>query len=211
MKKTPHTKIAYGVAFGLFALWWLVPGCGETTNLTPGAENEAGAPLSWPDASACVPLAACTTSACPTNPDGGFGCYWTCGQASLCNDAHFSSGSNPCSSSGCAAGTDASATYTVDTTNARCVLSAMRDGTIGEVTWGTTADDVDVFSTYEEAVNLIAGRQAYGWWSETDGPSVYQRYAGKQLKPASFFQTCLDSNDVPTYLSCLQNAYESCP
>ena len=62
-----------------------------------------------------------------------------------------------------------------------------------------------------QAQNIVGERQAYGWWQyETDSYS-YGRYAGKQLKPASFFQTCLGSNDTATYLSCLQNAYEACP
>jgi hypothetical protein len=211
MGVTPYSKVVYGVATVAVALWWFMPGCGQTSSEAPPATSDSGAPVTWPDASACVPLAACVTSACPNSPDGGFGCYWSCGQASLCGTVEFSEPASPCSSSGCSAGTDASVSYSVNETNARCVLTAMRDGTVGEVTWGTSQEAVDFNSTYEEDVNLIAGRQAYGWWSQTSDSFDYQRYAGKQLQAASFFQTCLDSNDVPTYLSCLQNAYASCP
>ncbi len=213
MKTTPHTKIAFGVALAFTALAWVAPGCGETTSQMPLAVDGAVVqPTTFPDASACVPATACTSSACPPSTDGGFSCYWSCGQASLCaGSALFSSASNPCSSSGCAPGTDASLAYTVNETNARCVLTAMRDGTIGDVAWGTSTNDVDVSSTYDENYNLIAGRQAYGWWSYTADSFAYGRWAAKQLKPASYFQTCLDSHDTATYLSCLQQAFESCP
>jgi hypothetical protein len=210
MGTAPHTKIAYGVALGFTALVWFAPGCGKTSSDTTFGPDAGTAQESFADASACVPLTGCEATACPTNSDGGFGCYWACGQASLCASAHFTSSGNPCSSSGCAGGIDAAVAYTVDETNVRCILTAMRDGTIGEVMWGSSTINVEPPTDYEEDMDLITQRQAYGWWQYESDSYDYQRYAGRQLKAASYFQTCLDSNDVPTYLSCLQNAYEGC-
>ncbi len=208
---TPHSKLVFGVLAGLAALSWLVPGCGETSSQAPPDADGGKVVTATPDGGACVPLAACVNSACPSSPDGGFPCGWGCGQATLCGTVEFTTAASACSSSGCSGGIDAALSYAVNETNARCVLTAMENGTLGEVSWGTSESSAQGLSDYEEDLNIVGERQAYGWWQyETDSYS-YGRYAGKQLKPASFFQTCLGSNDTATYLSCLQNAYEACP
>jgi hypothetical protein len=208
---TPHTKIAFGVASVVAALSWFVPGCGQTTSEDPLGPDGGPSTQTFPDASACVPLASCAASACPSSPDGGFPCYWSCGQVSMCGTVEFSSAGNGCSSSGCTGDWDAALAYTVDETAARCVLTAMMNDTPGEVAWGTSVSSAQGLSTYHEDVNIITERQTYGWWQYESDSYSYGRYAGKQLQPASYLKTCLASNDVSTYLTCLQNAYAACP
>ena len=173
-----------------------IPACGKDTNESPDAAATDGGGLGqFPDPTKCVTLPACQASECPpVSADGGFGCTWECGQPSLCGLVHF---------------TQTGSSYSVDATNTRCVLTAMRDATLGEVAWGSTLGA----ATYQEDTNIIASRQTYGWWQYNAGSGGgynFQRFAGRPLQTPAFFQTCLDSNDPAAWLKCLQTAYSGC-
>jgi hypothetical protein len=121
----------------------------------------------------------------------------------------FTYPSNTCSSSGCS-GSDASAVPTFDETAVRCAISALRDGTLGEVDWGVAYNDM--FDSAQTAqMDLVGERQAYGWSASQSDTVEIQRYSGRLLQAPSFFQACLDSNDVDQYIACLMNALQPCP
>jgi len=137
------------------------------------------------------------------------GCAWSCALTPLCGTATFTYPSNQCSSSGCAGGNDASALPTYDEATARCAITALRDGTLGEVDWAIVYNDM-FNSAQTEQMGIVGARQVYGASVSQSDTVEQQRFSGRLLQAPSFFQACLDARDVDDYIACLQNGLQPC-
>jgi acyl-CoA synthetase (NDP forming) len=66
--------------------------------------------------------------------------------------------------------------------------------------------------TIPQIVDIVAGRHAFGQdYVAYDSVGTVGTYAARPLKPASYFEACLEGSSVDGYARCLQTALEPCP
>jgi hypothetical protein len=213
---SPTLRFSARALLGLALFGWGCDGgsSGEADGggKVPAPDSSVDGPVSpvSPVSTVCPPLGACASaSSCPpSDAEASGACGWECDLTPICGAAAFTYPSNGCSSSGCA-GSDASAVPTFDETAVRCVLGALRDGTLGELDWGVAYNDM--FDSAQTAqIDVVGERQAYGWSVSQSDTVVSTQYSGRLLQAPSFFQACLDSNDSGQYVGCLMNALQPC-
>ncbi|MCW5832066.1 MAG: hypothetical protein KIS78_06395 [Labilithrix sp.] len=211
--RSSRRALVAGSLAALSALGTPLPGCGGSAE---GADLDAATSVPERDASS-EPRAA---DAAPVACDGGGACTRTtcdalgpdcatlvsCPSNVLCEEAFFLEVGGSSSGGG---GPVTYATNGPDTTNnARCALEALRDGRAGAWSWGFSGG----IHGYHEQSFIVADRRAAGSFGESiDAPLVKGAYAGVRLKPSTFFEQCLASNDVDAWARCLRDAFEPCP
>jgi len=219
--------VVRGLSFAatLVCVWALAAGCDASSGRIAAADDGGPAADAMQDVAQDSPDASldassldasseagppCSSSACSQNDPQCSGVQsdcppWSCGLQTLCGDANFSQTGG--------SSTGGPVMYTAgdaDTeANARCALTALRDGTIGQIGWSTPNENVGGENSY--VTNIVAGRLAYGSWVvPSDSPPFRGRSVDVKLRDANYFQTCLDSASIDQYARCLLDSTAGC-
>jgi hypothetical protein len=176
----------------------------DAANANPdGAANDAaGDAITLPDASACDPGAACAVVDVSRFgfelPDA------SCNMPTICPVARFADGV------GSEAGPGFQPVGPDDMANAVCAIAALRDGTVGQVSfrWSRYGGEY----TYSETANILQGRVMSGWYGgQQDVSSSTSEYFANPMQDPAYFTTCLQSASGDAYVNCLQGARLKCP
>jgi hypothetical protein len=206
---TNARPIVLTLAAGMLIAAWACGGSAESNN-TPtnapdanvSANGDATAEAAANDAST-----GCATEACTKEPCEPYGSECTaprCPQVSICGDAMFSEQNGAASTGG---GTITYSANAEATANARCVVTALRDGKVGRFHWGYT----HTYGSHDETVDIVSGRKAFGEYSYSyDSPGPHEAYTNRPLKPAAWFDDCLAKDTADAFAKCLKDMFEEC-
>lgn len=182
------------------------PTTGEPTTSTPttgttGATEDGGttdftAPCDDPRAS--------TDSCCCfslSEEVDGYAVANACPSPSLCPRVEIQCNDDPFAAS-CPPTT---ASITVESAaDLECALTALRDGTPGELTWSYNAGG---YANHEETLHILPDREAFNYWREQiDLGSEASDAVRGALRPADDYAACLAADSVAARTACLHEA-----